>query len=116
MPNGNGRELKFSPRQLEIMKLLAETAMSDKELAWQVGINYQTVKVHLRTIGNKLRGHLHRTSISRMDITLFALANGYVDANAILAKYQAKADKMAAELRAAGWQGTITEEIKCSPS
>ena len=79
--------MKLSRREREIVKLLAETAMSHKELAWELGIAAGTMKAHMRNIGIKLQTHLNRSSISRMDIAFFALANDIADPKAVLAKY-----------------------------
>jgi DNA-binding CsgD family transcriptional regulator len=86
--------VRLSPREIEIVKLLAETAMSDKELADKLGISPNTMHAHMRNIGIKLQTNLNRTSISRMDIALFAISNGYADLNIVRTKYLSAGERL----------------------
>src|SRR5512135_1178049 len=62
---------ELSERELEILKLLA-TGLSNKEIASQLFLSVNTVKVHLRNIFAKLGAQ------SRTEATLIAIQRGYV--------------------------------------
>jgi DNA-binding CsgD family transcriptional regulator len=68
LPQGNP---ELSERELEILKLLA-TGLSNKEIAAQLFLSPNTVKVHLRNIFGKLGVQ------SRTEATLIAIQRGYV--------------------------------------
>ena len=68
LPQGN---TELSERELEILKLLA-TGLSNKEIAAQLYLSPNTVKVHLRNIFAKLGVQ------SRTEATLIAIQRGYV--------------------------------------
>jgi DNA-binding NarL/FixJ family response regulator len=90
------KSVKFSPREIEIVKLLAETAMSDKELADRLGLRCSTFRNYLRTISRKLQKHMSRsTSLNRTEIALYAISNGYADVNLVFSKYQKAGEGMA---------------------
>ncbi len=63
---------ELSERELEILKLLA-TGLSNKEIASQLFLSINTVKVHLRNIFAKLGVQ------SRTEATLIAIQRGYVN-------------------------------------
>jgi DNA-binding CsgD family transcriptional regulator len=63
---------ELSERELQILKLLA-TGLSNKEIASQLYLSINTVKVHLRNIFAKLGVQ------SRTEATLVAIQRGYVD-------------------------------------
>ncbi len=67
-PQGN---TELSERELELLKLLA-TGLSNKEIAAQLFLSINTVKVHLRNIFTKLGVQ------NRMEATLIAIQRGYV--------------------------------------
>src|SRR5512137_2353084 len=67
-PQGN---TELSERELELLKLLA-TGLSNKEIASQLFLSVNTVKVHLRNIFAKLGVQ------SRTEATLIAIQRGYV--------------------------------------
>jgi DNA-binding CsgD family transcriptional regulator len=67
-PQGN---TELSERELELLKLLA-TGLSNKEIAAQLFLSPNTVKVHLRNIFAKLGVQ------SRTEATLIAIQRGYV--------------------------------------
>ena len=46
-------EVELSDREIEILKLVA-TGVSNKEIAYQLGISPNTVKVHLRNVFTKI--------------------------------------------------------------
>jgi DNA-binding CsgD family transcriptional regulator len=62
---------ELSERELEILKLLA-TGLSNKEIAAQLFLSVNTVKVHLRNVFAKLGVQ------SRTEATLIAIQRGYV--------------------------------------
>jgi DNA-binding CsgD family transcriptional regulator/N-acetylneuraminic acid mutarotase len=68
LPQGN---TELSERELEILKLLA-TGLSNKEIAAQLYLSPNTVKVHLRNIFAKLGVQ------SRTEATVIAIQRGYV--------------------------------------
>ncbi len=68
LPQGN---TELSERELEILKLLA-TGLSNKEIAAQLYVSPNTVKVHLRNIFAKLGVQ------SRTEATVMAIQRGYV--------------------------------------
>jgi len=75
---GNGeidREARFlsplSPREMEILELVIR-GMSNKEIAYYLGISHQTVKNHMTAILSKL-GVADRTQA-----TVYALRHGWV--------------------------------------
>src|SRR5512137_1214546 len=67
-PQGN---TELSERELELLKLLA-TGLSNKEIAGQLFLSVNTVKVHLRNIFAKLGVQ------SRTEATVIAIQRGYV--------------------------------------
>jgi DNA-binding CsgD family transcriptional regulator/N-acetylneuraminic acid mutarotase len=73
----------LSEREIEILRLVA-TGASNKEIAAQLVISPNTVKVHLRNIFTKIG------VVSRTEATLFAIKNGFVEAS-----YQPKAEEPA---------------------
>jgi DNA-binding CsgD family transcriptional regulator len=62
---------ELSEREVEILRLLA-TGLSNKEIAAQLFLSVNTIKVHLRNVFNKLNVQ------SRTEATLFAIQHGYV--------------------------------------
>src|SRR5512147_2505914 len=62
---------ELSEREREILKLLA-TGLSNKEIASQLSLSVNTVKVHLRNIFAKLGVQ------SRTEATVIAIQRGYV--------------------------------------
>ncbi|MCK5313588.1 MAG: response regulator transcription factor, partial [Anaerolineales bacterium] len=62
----------LSERELEILQLVA-TGASNKEIAQQLYISSNTVKVHLRNIFTKI------DVTSRTEAAMFAVQHGYVD-------------------------------------
>ena len=65
-----GSSLSLSPREMEILELLCQGA-SNKDVAQQLGISYQTVKNHVTSI-------LHKLGVSdRTQAVLYALKHGW---------------------------------------
>jgi len=81
---------ELSERELEILKLLA-TGLSNKEIASQLFLSVNTVKVHLRNIFAKLGVQ------SRTEATLIAIQRGYVNVPGALATTEEIAAKAAVE-------------------
>jgi len=77
----------FTPREKEILQLIAERGLSDKEIARELGIAVDTVGCHVQNIRNRIKGSLNLLSLSRIDIALYAIANGYASAKALDQKY-----------------------------
>src|SRR5512132_4035019 len=67
----------LSEREQEILRLVA-TGASNKEIAQQLYISANTVKVHLRNIFAKIN------VVSRTEATLFAIREGLVPASDVL--------------------------------
>jgi DNA-binding CsgD family transcriptional regulator len=65
--------IDLSEREREILKLVA-TGVGNKEIARELHISTNTVKVHLRNIFNKIN------VLSRTEATLYAIEQGIVDA------------------------------------
>ena len=47
-----GQDLCLSPRQAEIVRLIAE-GMSDKQIGWQLGISFGTLRTHMSRLFQK---------------------------------------------------------------
>jgi DNA-binding CsgD family transcriptional regulator len=62
--SGQSSELKLSVRELEIARMVADD-LSDKEIAWRLGIEISTVRTHLKRIFAKL-GVRRRGSIASL--------------------------------------------------
>jgi DNA-binding CsgD family transcriptional regulator len=68
MPN----DVTISDRELEILRLVA-TGVSNQQIAQQLSISPNTVKVHLRNIFSKIG------VVSRTEATVYAIRNGLVE-------------------------------------
>ncbi len=64
---------ELSEREIEILKLVA-TGLSNKEIAYQLKISPNTVKVHLKNIFAKIG------SVSRTEAAMYAVKQGWVEA------------------------------------
>ncbi|MFN3309949.1 MAG: LuxR C-terminal-related transcriptional regulator, partial [Anaerolineales bacterium] len=64
---------ELSEREIEILKLVA-TGLSNKEIAYQLRISPNTVKVHLKNIFSKIG------VVSRTEAAMFAVRQGWVEA------------------------------------
>lgn len=62
--NGQLPELKLSVRELEIARMVADD-LSDKEIAWRLGVEISTVRTHLKRVFAKL-GVRRRGSIANL--------------------------------------------------
>ena len=71
--NGSGDEsfVPLSPREMEILEHVTY-GLSNKEIAFQLGISHQTVKNHMTAILRKLRVD------DRTQAAVYALSNGWV--------------------------------------
>lgn len=65
----------LTERELEVVRLLA-TGISNKEIAAQLHVSPNTVRVHLRNIFAKLEAQ------SRTEVTMIAVRNGWVEVSA----------------------------------
>src|SRR5262245_2821036 len=63
----------LTERELEVVRLLA-TGVGNKEIAAQLHVSPNTVRVHLRNIFIKLEAQ------SRTEVTMIAVRNGWVEA------------------------------------
>lgn len=63
----------LTERELEVVRLVA-TGVGNKEIAAQLNVSPNTVRVHLRNIFTKLEAQ------SRTEVTMMAVRNGWVDA------------------------------------
>jgi DNA-binding CsgD family transcriptional regulator len=64
-------DIPISDRELEILRLVA-TGASNQQIAQQLSISINTVKVHLRNIFNKIG------VVSRTEATVYAISNGLI--------------------------------------
>jgi len=69
---------ELSEREIEILKLVA-TGLSNKEIAYQLKISPNTVKVHLKNIFSKIG------VVSRTEAAMFAVRQGWVEAGSQVA-------------------------------
>jgi DNA-binding CsgD family transcriptional regulator len=65
----------LTERELEVVQLLT-TGVSNKEIAAQLNVSPNTIRVHLRNIFTKLEAQ------SRTEVTMIAVRNGWVEAGA----------------------------------
>jgi DNA-binding NarL/FixJ family response regulator len=70
-PQGTS-EHPFSPREHEVLTLAAE-GLTNKEIAYRLGISERTVQFHINSIFNKT------TTNSRTEAVALALRNGWID-------------------------------------
>lgn len=73
-PQGSS-EHPFSPREHEVLTLAAE-GLTNKEIAYRLGISERTVQFHINSIFNKT------TTNSRTEAVALALRNGWIDITA----------------------------------
>ncbi len=69
--NGDDSFVPLSPREMEILEHVT-LGLSNKEIAFQLGISHQTVKNHMTAILRKLRVD------DRTQAAVYALSNGWV--------------------------------------
>ena len=62
----------FSPRQRQVLVLVAE-GLTNKEIAYRLGVSERTVQFHLNTIFNKCGAN------SRTEAVAMALRNGWLE-------------------------------------
>jgi len=65
-------EHPFSPREHEVLTLAAD-GLTNKEIAYRLGISERTVQFHINSIFNKT------TTNSRTEAVALALRNGWID-------------------------------------
>lgn len=70
-PSSNHQKSSLSPREMEVLKMLAD-GMSNKEIAYVLGISEQTVKNHVASIFRKLDVR------DRTQAVIYALKHGLV--------------------------------------
>ena len=75
-PQGNS-EHPFSPREHEVLTLAAE-GLTNKEIAYRLGISERTVQFHINSIFNK------SATNSRTEAVALALRNGWINVAASL--------------------------------
>ena len=68
-------EHPFSPREQEVLALAAE-GLTNKEIAWRLGISERTVQFHINSIFNKT------TTNSRTEAVALALSKGWISVTA----------------------------------
>lgn len=61
----------FSPRELEVLTLVSE-GLTNKEIAYRLGLSQRTIQFHLNSIFNKT------STSSRTEATAFALKQGWL--------------------------------------
>ena len=74
----------LTERELEVVRLVA-TGIGNKEIAAQLHVSPNTVRVHLRNIFTKLEAQ------SRTEVTMIAVRNGWVDAGVAPASIEEEA-------------------------
>lgn len=83
----------FTARELELIRVLVERSMCNKEAATVMGISLKTVETHRGNVMRKLREVLCPDDIfglNKVDLALYAVVNELVDMRAIQRKYQAE--------------------------
>ena len=73
----------FSPRELEVLTLAAQ-GLTNKEIAYRLGISERTVQFHMNTVFNKT------TTESRTEAVAVALRNGWIGEEAGSKKQEAR--------------------------
>jgi DNA-binding NarL/FixJ family response regulator len=68
-------EHPFSPREREVLTLAAG-GLTNKEIAYRLGISERTVQFHINSVFNKTATN------SRTEVVVLALRNGWIDADA----------------------------------
>lgn len=83
----------FTPRELEVIRLIVEDAKTDKEVATALSISTQTVHVHRQNIMRKIATVLYPDRepylqhVNLADLCLYAVVNHLVDMEFITKKY-----------------------------
>jgi DNA-binding NarL/FixJ family response regulator len=72
LQNQPASEHPFSPREHEVLSLAAD-GLTNKEIAYRLGISERTVQFHINSIFNKT------TTNSRTEAVALALRNGWID-------------------------------------
>jgi DNA-binding CsgD family transcriptional regulator len=86
----NATQAQLSDRELEILRLVA-TGLSNKEIAAQLVLSPNTVKVHLRNIFGKIGVQ------SRTEATMYAVRQGWVEVAVELREAEAEESEAEAE-------------------
>jgi DNA-binding CsgD family transcriptional regulator len=99
----------LTERELEVVRLVA-TGIGNKEIAAQLNVSPNTVRVHLRNIFTKLEAQ------SRTEVTMMAVRNGWVDAGVSPAPITEQAPATEAQLVAAEAPPLTPDSQPRSPS
>ena len=76
MASANGPVEKLTPREVEVLKLIA-SGLSTKEIARSLGVTFKTAACHRYRITGKL--NIHEVA----NLTKYAIRNGYVDLGSV---------------------------------
>lgn len=80
----------FSPREVEVIRLLVEERLDSKEIGETLGIAWNTVKVTENRIHTKMRQFLGLRDTERvrqMDVAAFAIVHGIVNLDILKDRY-----------------------------
>lgn len=78
----------FSPKQMDVLRLMIEEGLPDKEIGEAMGVKPHTIKLQRNQMYHRLQTYLgYKQLPHRIDLVLFAVTHELVDMRTIIDRY-----------------------------